>query len=630
MTSSTKPPRPSSSIHPLKRGAACLNCRHFKIKCDGKRPHCTPCLSHPKEDECEYQDGPRSRTKALEDKIAALEAHIFELENPNQEPAMQLSEPYSQPSPTSPTGSVLGVPFSPTSELSQPSPLSASSFLARFEDIPKYVEEEPSVDVIQSLLDFFLPHAGEIGFFLNTNAFSRAVLQPPSTNSHARPCPALLYAVYLWGNFFSQFHDVAQERTFESRALRHCALDLASSSHPDRVMHGIQANVLLSHFYLKSGRLSEAVYFATGAATLVTSAGLHSHTSKLPSARTSIEAGERVDAFWTVFSLTRVLAIVARPTMPSLCPMLEILGCDAEVPWPLPSNLYQKGIYPDSFHSQSSVAAAFMQGVEPADAGNESILVLEVKASLVLNEVSSLVNRWEYEDGQAEVLLSSHQRLSHVVTNLRSAMPRLHQLSTSDVTPARLLAVGSMIEAAGVTLFRVFAPSDQAYRTACAKAAASILNPAGIDVTKQSYVSPIMGLLWSTAIDALEQECERLKFASPVAGHLSELSLRQYIARGLVFLRHHAARNPIVRQFSEQYNHRDLSPHSSPNSRTSHSFPSTPIETLQSLSASPHGIYLHQRSSSPASSVGDYQGYQNANTVSFMWPSQNSGLGLSL
>ena len=38
-----------------------------------------------------------------------------------------------------------------------------------------------------------------------------------------------------------------------------------------------------------------------------------------------------------------------------------------------------------------------MQGIEPADAGNESILVLEVKASLVLNEVSSLVNRWEYE-----------------------------------------------------------------------------------------------------------------------------------------------------------------------------------------------------------------------------------------
>jgi hypothetical protein len=380
----------------------------------------------------------------------------------------------------------------------QTSPQSAS-FLARFEDVPKYVEEEPPLDAIHLLLDFFLPHACEVGFFLDPQSFSTAVLQPPSTSSYSRPCPALLYSVYLWGNYLSQYHDVAQEKTFESRALRHCALDLASSSHPDRVLHSIQANVLLAYHYLKNARLSEAVYFASGAATLITSAGLQNRVSKLPPPRSSIEAGERVDAFWTVFSLTRMLAIVARPAMPSLCALLEVLGCDADVPWPSPSNMYHKGIYPTSLQT-GSVAAAFMQGFESADTACDSILVLEDKASLILNEATSLVSRWELEEDRTESLISSHQRLCHLVTNLRNAIPRLHHLAASDATQARLLAVGSMIEAAGVALFQLFAVSDQSYRTACVKAAASILNPVGIEVLRLPHVSPIMGLLWLMSI----------------------------------------------------------------------------------------------------------------------------------
>ncbi|KAJ7099277.1 hypothetical protein B0H15DRAFT_796964 [Mycena belliarum] len=81
---------------PLKRGRACMACRFLKIKCDGQKPICGPCRKHPKDDDCEYSDGPaRSRTKALEDTVARLEARLHELEHPEDStPAVTLHDPY--------------------------------------------------------------------------------------------------------------------------------------------------------------------------------------------------------------------------------------------------------------------------------------------------------------------------------------------------------------------------------------------------------------------------------------------------------------------------------------------------------------------------------------------------------
>lgn len=67
-------------------------------KCDGAKPVCGPCRRHPKEDECEYADGPgRSRTKALEEQVLRLEARLQELENPEATtPSVKLHDPYHQ------------------------------------------------------------------------------------------------------------------------------------------------------------------------------------------------------------------------------------------------------------------------------------------------------------------------------------------------------------------------------------------------------------------------------------------------------------------------------------------------------------------------------------------------------
>lgn len=82
----------------------------------------------------------------------------------------------------------------------------------------------------------------------------------------------------------------------------------------------------------------------------------------------------------------------------------------------------------------------------------------------------------------------THQRLLTLVTNLRSTIPQY------GLSGGPLLAASSMIEAAALILFQVFAGTDSSYRAACVKAATSILNPGGMDVSQLSHISPVMGV----------------------------------------------------------------------------------------------------------------------------------------
>lgn len=119
-------PRPRTQ--PLRRGKACLNCRydfhlfpstctdasslrylkivrlpdpsfailtHIIQKCDGSKPVCGPCARLPKDDLCEYTDGP-SRTQELQAAIHRLQVRLEELEG-------SPSSSGSTPSSSSPT-----------------------------------------------------------------------------------------------------------------------------------------------------------------------------------------------------------------------------------------------------------------------------------------------------------------------------------------------------------------------------------------------------------------------------------------------------------------------------------------------------------------------------------------------
>ena len=111
---------PTKVLRPLKHGKACKRCRwalarclsfpgyfsdllsrllkivrsclsffrvlsvtqHALKRCDGKKPWCGPCGTHPRDNACDYADEPElSKTTLLEDTVSRLEARLLELEN---------------------------------------------------------------------------------------------------------------------------------------------------------------------------------------------------------------------------------------------------------------------------------------------------------------------------------------------------------------------------------------------------------------------------------------------------------------------------------------------------------------------------------------------------------------------
>ncbi|EEB90774.1 hypothetical protein MPER_10976, partial [Moniliophthora perniciosa FA553] len=84
----------------LRRGKACLNCRFLKIKCDGVKPTCGPCIRVPKDDPCEFTDGP-SRTVMLQENLARLQARVRELEGDSVSDANSPAPPPYQSHPHS-------------------------------------------------------------------------------------------------------------------------------------------------------------------------------------------------------------------------------------------------------------------------------------------------------------------------------------------------------------------------------------------------------------------------------------------------------------------------------------------------------------------------------------------------
>lgn len=140
------------------------------------------------------------------------------------------------------------------------------------------------------------------------------------------------------------------------RALHHVVTDTLGS-HPKRILHTIQAEVLLATYFFRNGRLMEAKVRLSSAVSLVLSTQMHrirsSHyppftptaifndTPVLPQVpEHAIEEGEFINGFWTVFSLHKMLSFTLEPPT-SICGALEAPGLQVDAPWPFESHDYR-------------------------------------------------------------------------------------------------------------------------------------------------------------------------------------------------------------------------------------------------------------------------------------------------
>lgn len=177
-----------------------------------------------------------------------------------------------------------------------------------------------------------------------------------------RPCPALITVIYLWGIFLSPTPPQSKEKALLHNVLFYLSGDL-SRSHPHRVIHCIQAEVLLSSYYLKNGKTLEGKHHAEVALSLTIGRGFHRIRSSraLPASQTSnfnslplpadtVEEGERIDAFWAVVGLNNCWSALQEfhLTFSDLQPDV------VDTPWPL--DLYQH----DSVRTLKSPVLSFV------------------------------------------------------------------------------------------------------------------------------------------------------------------------------------------------------------------------------------------------------------------------------
>jgi len=214
-------------------------------------------------------------------------------------------------------------------------------------------------------LENFLPHASQFGFFLHVPTFRNATLLAYPSGHPSRPTPGLLYAVQLMGTHFSQPESQqVQETPFLILSVQNTATDLFSS-HPNKLLHTLQAEILLAYYFLRTGSLLEAKVHTGAAVSIALGAGLHKIRSanmvvpstialiqdqpySLPPPLSGIEEAERINGFWAVLTLHKFITAALEPPA-NVCGALEAPGMQIDTPWPVDMDTIEASFPPIPF-----------------------------------------------------------------------------------------------------------------------------------------------------------------------------------------------------------------------------------------------------------------------------------------
>ncbi|KAJ4485845.1 Zn(2)-Cys(6) binuclear cluster domain-containing protein [Lentinula aciculospora] len=559
----------TNSPYSLQRGKACSNCRKRKIKCDGLRPTCTQCLRSARPgDACEYADSGRTRTQMLEDNISRLEARIRELEEPDDENAVRLHLPYSFSSQSSPaliappsTGSsirssTLSSPIDTQRSSNSPSIASSSGHSSTHSAF----EEEPSSDVVQQLLMTFLPHALDMGFFLNLARFQNSALLPLPLGHFSRPCAGLLSAVYLLGLHLSGDAD-NQEHVYLARALAHTA-NILSSTHPHRIIHAIQAEILLSVYFFRTGRILEGKYHMSAAVSLTLGAQLHKIRASptgsgniaiislfqqfnvagplLTPPSDQIEEGERINAFWMVYTLSNCWG-VAVGTLSSA--VFESHGSTIDTPWPLdmadyeqvmwntPRETWNYGADFGSLHTPQELLPAghqsimtvqnFFRQVPSSSVKEFSVMAMFAKSSILLDRAANLASLYRHDMNadEASRFGASFSSLDNLISNFQSSLGFLPLNQHTSYDFGTILAAHTLAYCATIQLHSVFINTNShSRRTALSATRACVSFLRQVDMSRASHINAVLGSCWTSVCQVLIDEIQRMRRISAATG----------------------------------------------------------------------------------------------------------------
>ena len=194
---------------------------------------------------------------------------------------------------------------------------------------------------------------------------------PPTAQS---PLPAaLVHAVQLIGLLFVNDSSLQQQ---EQRKLALVLQTLSGDMDPARIMYTLQAEVLISYYFFHRNRRLEGSYHIAAAVSIAVACKLHkirsaSWVMQHPGAPSGqevqlfpptddIEEGERIRAFWTVFSLDRCWTIWTGSS--SVFIIKSTVATQVDTPWPSEMEEYEQVSNIDaSYHSGLNVRLDFIE-----------------------------------------------------------------------------------------------------------------------------------------------------------------------------------------------------------------------------------------------------------------------------
>lgn len=503
----------------------------------------------------------------LTEEVATLRARIVELENPGlTTPSVTLYDPYggykeqsrSPTIPQEPPHIGPHSPFSPTSTISSlPSGSSGSPSRPLLSISSTSSTEEPPQALIPFLIETFLPHATEFGFFLDILSFHRSAILRQPFGHPERPTPALLTTVYLWGAHLSRPQPPPQvdEHALLIRALHHVVTDTLGE-HPKRILHTIQAEVLLAAYYFRTTRFLEAKARLGSAVSLVLTTQMHrlrsSHyplfsplgisNNMVPvfqhNPQTSIDEGEHINGFWAVFSLHKMISFALDPAG-GICGALEAPGLQIDTPWPFDSHDYRNGCLTAEIQGNQTVMQFLSGAVHSTPSRNETSLTsLLAKASILCHRATYLMGQWTPSMGQRETqaFWSSFRSIDNLVENLRAQLPELPHSGSNTANTRTLLLIHSLTNSATIKLHSSFSYADPSSSQKCIKAASDMVSHTGVDLRPLGTVNSVYGALWHLACTTLIDEISRRQTTSAWPNSVSEEVLKHHLELGRLAL----------------------------------------------------------------------------------------------
>ncbi|KAJ7894195.1 hypothetical protein B0H14DRAFT_3657356, partial [Mycena olivaceomarginata] len=432
-------------------------------KCDGVRPSCNQCRLRPprSKEPCQYprpdgHDTDEGSPAQMLETIHVLRNRLKELEH--------LTVP-------DPTRIYLSPPYASGSQGSQSPDLAG--------------------DIISSplsALDMFLERFVNSGyFFLRPSQFRQSALLLLPFGHQDRPSPALLTAVYLWGSVLCGVtpNDTYTPDSFLACVLQNITQDLARmDGNPQLVMETIQAEVLLSLYFLHIADPVRGRYHASAAASIAFGADLHLIRSPqhhpiyppftlhapLPPEQNIAEESIRIGAFWAAIIVNNLWAGVAG----SPSPIPYTINVDS--PWP--SSSYVMFYWQFIKLAAGATITKFFDG---NDAHGSSSMALLTKASLLLERIIAFSARIAgVYPSQSDI------RIFHLTlwagppdpTSLASLDHRLHTFQASlPPVPGMhiLLLTHALVDLAIIRLHAPYMRTSDSARSKCLTAAARIV-----------------------------------------------------------------------------------------------------------------------------------------------------------